>query len=67
MIQDGGPGYETADTILAALVQVLVDPYFRTVQGFLSLIVKEWFLYRYAPSLTPFFNLPSSRQYGDQP
>lgn len=33
--------------VVASLVQVMLDPYFRTIPGFQSLIQKEWVMAGY--------------------
>lgn len=47
VIVDGGPGYEGTDSLLLTLVQLMVDPYYCSIKGFLTLIDKEWILRRY--------------------
>lgn len=40
-VQCGGKGFRT-DSILVSLLQVVNDPHYRTINGFLSLIEKDW-------------------------
>ncbi len=51
MIELGGPGYET-DSTLSSLVQIIIDPYYRTLEGFAVLLDREWIHFR------SFFSLP---------
>src|SRR4051794_21043593 len=39
--------YRCADSILSCLVQISVDPYYRTINGFFELLRKDWFLEGY--------------------
>ena len=45
IIEMGGPGFET-DATLCSLVQLIVDPYYRTMEGFCTLIDREWIHFR---------------------
>eukprot|EP01125_Pyxidicula_operculata_P017359 TRINITY_DN6077_c0_g1_i1.p1 TRINITY_DN6077_c0_g1~~TRINITY_DN6077_c0_g1_i1.p1 ORF type:complete len:2180 (-),score=456.03 TRINITY_DN6077_c0_g1_i1:394-6933(-) len=42
ILQDGGPGCEHSDSLISSLVQVLVEPNYRTVDGFIVLVLKDW-------------------------
>eukprot|EP01125_Pyxidicula_operculata_P012355 TRINITY_DN4057_c0_g1_i2.p1 TRINITY_DN4057_c0_g1~~TRINITY_DN4057_c0_g1_i2.p1 ORF type:complete len:2474 (-),score=525.58 TRINITY_DN4057_c0_g1_i2:159-7580(-) len=46
LIQNAGPEYEN-ETPIVCLVQIFVDPYYRTLEGFCNLIDKEWLQYSY--------------------
>lgn len=51
-----GHAGDSTTNVLMALVQLLVDPYFRTFEGFLALIEKEWtmyFTFAFAPPEDP--------------
>lgn len=41
LIQCGGPEYRV-DGIISSLMQIIVDPYYRNMAGFCSLIDKDW-------------------------
>jgi len=47
MIQNGGPKYG-CDVLIAALLQVSLEPYYRTKKGFCVLVDKEWVASGYA-------------------
>lgn len=49
ILQNGGPEHDD-DYLLVSLVQILIDPYFRTIEGFCKLIDKDWVQYSF-----PFF------------
>lgn len=51
VVQCGGIGYET-DGVLASLAQVMCDPHYRTLKGFLTLLEKDWIYYGYDKSYT---------------
>lgn len=45
MLQNGGIKLGNTDCVLACLVQILIDPHYRTISGFVSLIVKDFFIF----------------------
>jgi hypothetical protein len=45
-IQDAGPHYLSA-SLLLSLVQIVVDPYYRSLLGFSYLIEREWSQFGY--------------------
>lgn len=51
IIQNGGPSFRYSDSILSCLVQLMLDPYYRSIKGFLQLIRKDWFLESNTPHL----------------
>jgi len=56
LVQSGGSGFET-DAVIASLAQIILDPYYRTFDGFCVLLDKEWILQGYkfnSPSHEPF-------------
>lgn len=62
-LQDAGPDHKYTDSIIACIVQVIVDPATRNVEGFCKLLRKDWFQEGvvYVIPLTPQTD-PSSRQ-----
>jgi hypothetical protein len=47
VIQSGGPDQRFLDSILACLTQMLLDPHYRTIDGFCTLLRKDWFFEGY--------------------
>lgn len=47
VIQSGGPDQRFVDSILACLTQMLLDPHYRTIDGFCILLRKDWFFEGY--------------------
>jgi hypothetical protein len=47
VIQSGGPNQRFIDSILSCIVQVILDPFSRTIEGFCTLLRKDWFLEGY--------------------
>jgi len=43
IIQGGGPDYRYSDSVIACIVEVLIDPDYRTVPGFCRLLRKDWY------------------------
>eukprot|EP01124_Arcella_intermedia_P022876 TRINITY_DN3505_c0_g1_i4.p1 TRINITY_DN3505_c0_g1~~TRINITY_DN3505_c0_g1_i4.p1 ORF type:complete len:474 (-),score=62.43 TRINITY_DN3505_c0_g1_i4:186-1607(-) len=42
ILSSAGKGYSLADVILKSLLLILLDSHYRTLDGFLSFIIKEW-------------------------
>src|SRR5690348_16864501 len=53
VIQSGGPDQRFLDSILACIVQMLLDPYYRTIDGFCTLLRKDWFFEGYEAVYIP--------------
>eukprot|EP01127_Copromyxa_protea_P021835 TRINITY_DN7619_c0_g1_i2.p1 TRINITY_DN7619_c0_g1~~TRINITY_DN7619_c0_g1_i2.p1 ORF type:complete len:2022 (-),score=440.49 TRINITY_DN7619_c0_g1_i2:87-5282(-) len=44
MLQGAGPDYMYTDSIIACLVEVMIDPFYRTTEGFCTLLRKDFFV-----------------------
>lgn len=47
IIQGAGPDYVFTDSVLCCLVELIIDPYYRTAEGFCTLLRKDFFVEGY--------------------